>query len=94
MYDFRVNAVGPAKLFRAVWPLLDSHGGESGGEGERTEKKFVLITSSVGSIASLAVESMPSTAYGMSKAAANWFAKKLSVEYKERGLLVGIVHPG
>ena len=57
-------------------------------------KKFILITSSVGSIASLPHENLPSTAYGMSKAAANWFAKKVSVEFAERGLVVGIFHPG
>ncbi|KAK0721585.1 hypothetical protein B0T26DRAFT_641377 [Lasiosphaeria miniovina] len=80
LHDFVVNAAGPAKLFRAVWPLLDP--------------EFVLITSSLGSIGCLDEESMPSTAYGMSKAAANWFAKKLSVEFRDRGLLVGIIHPG
>ena len=26
MYDFRVNSVGPAKLFQACWPLLDHDG--------------------------------------------------------------------
>jgi hypothetical protein len=30
----------------------------------------------------------------MSKAAANYWAKKVSVEFKGKGLLVGIVHPG
>lgn len=74
------------KLFRATWPLLEG--------SARGKKKFVLISSSVGSIGSLGEESFPSMAYGMSKAAANWFAKKLSVEFKEQGLLVGIVHPG
>ncbi|KAK0715273.1 hypothetical protein B0H67DRAFT_645045 [Lasiosphaeris hirsuta] len=82
--DFVVNAVGPVKLFRGVWGLM------GGGEG----RKFVLVTSSVGSIGGLEEESFPSTAYGMSKAAANWFAKKLSVEFREAGLLVGVVHPG
>ncbi|KAK3358253.1 hypothetical protein B0T24DRAFT_644865 [Lasiosphaeria ovina] len=87
-------------LFRAVWPLLDpavSGGGRGGvdeGKGEERRPKFVLITSSLGSIGCLDEESMPSTAYGMSKAAANWFAKKLSVEFHDRGLLVGIIHPG
>lgn len=54
----------------------------------------MLISSSVGSIGCLGEESFPSTAYGMSKAAANWFARKLSGEFKEQGLLVGVVHPG
>lgn len=30
----------------------------------------------------------------MSKAAANWWAKKVSIELKDKGLLVGIIHPG
>jgi len=82
--DFETNAVGVVKLFRATWPLLQ----------KGTQKKFVLISSSVASIATLERESLPCTAYGMSKAAANWFAKKLSAEFKEQGLSVGIIHPG
>ncbi|KAK0619971.1 hypothetical protein B0T14DRAFT_221435 [Immersiella caudata] len=84
LHDFTVNTVGTVKLFQATWPLLDNS----------EIKKFVIVSSSVGSIASLGVESFPSTAYGMSKAAVNWFGKKLSVDYKEKGLVVGIVHPG
>jgi NAD(P)-dependent dehydrogenase (short-subunit alcohol dehydrogenase family) len=87
--DFEVNAVGPARLFRAVWPLLEGSGGGGGGG----QKRFVLITSSLGSIGTLDVESMPGVAYGMSKAAANWWAKKVSVELTGR-LVVGIIHPG
>jgi norsolorinic acid ketoreductase len=89
MRDFVVNSIGPMKLFKACWPLI-----KTTTSTDRTQKKFVLVTSSVGSIASLEDESFPSTAYGMSKAAANWFAKKLSVEFKDEGLAVGIVHPG
>ncbi|KAK4153014.1 hypothetical protein C8A00DRAFT_15748 [Chaetomidium leptoderma] len=82
VWDFEVNAVGPAKLFRAVWPLLDpaattTESESGGGEGKKT-KKFVLISSSIGSIANLELESLPGIGYGMSKAAANWWAKKLS----------------
>jgi NAD(P)-dependent dehydrogenase (short-subunit alcohol dehydrogenase family) len=85
--DFEVNAVGPARLFNAVWPLLDSH------REEGKEKKFVFISSSLGSIGALEQENLPGVSYGMSKAAANWWAKKVSVELKGR-LLVGIIHPG
>jgi NAD(P)-dependent dehydrogenase (short-subunit alcohol dehydrogenase family) len=99
--DFEVNAVGPARLFGAVWPLLEGGGGDGDGngkaasddEGKKKEKRFVLVTSSLGSIATLDVESLPGVAYGMSKAAANWWAKKVSVELRGR-LVVGIVHPG
>ncbi|AEO66419.1 uncharacterized protein THITE_2144003 [Thermothielavioides terrestris NRRL 8126] len=85
--DFEVNAVGPAKLFRAVWPLLE-RASAVGGVG-----KFVLVSSSLGSIGLLDQESLPGVAYGMSKAAANWWAKKVSVEFRGR-LVVGVLHPG
>ena len=83
-YDFEVNTVGTVKLFKSTWPLLR--------DGDA--KKFIVVSSSVGSIAALEQESFPGTAYGISKAALNWFAKKVSVEMKGEGLLVGIVHPG
>lgn len=83
-YDFEVNTVGTVKLFKSTWPLLR--------DGDA--KKFIVVSSSVGSIAALEQESFPGTAYGISKAALNWFAKKVSVEMKDEGLLVGIVHPG
>ncbi|KAK1752314.1 Norsolorinic acid ketoreductase [Echria macrotheca] len=87
LYDFETNALGVFRLFRATWPLLL--------QSQAAHKKFVLISSSVGSIVSLDEEGFfPSAAYGMSKAAANWFAKKVSVEFKEQGLAVGIIHPG
>ncbi len=57
-------------------------------------KKFILITSSMGSITVLEQEILPGVTYGMSKAPANWFAKKVSVDFKEKGLVVGILHPG
>ncbi|KAK4240522.1 hypothetical protein C8A03DRAFT_13169 [Achaetomium macrosporum] len=74
--DFEVNAVGPARLFRAVWPLLDGHREGEDGEQKRKEKKFVLMSSSLGSIGALEQENLPGVSYGMSKAAANWWAKK------------------
>lgn len=88
-YDFEVNSIGPLELFKATWPLLAKSDAD-----DSEKKKFVLITSSVGSIGGLEEEAFPGSAYGMSKAAANWFAKKLSVEFKGEGLKVGIIHPG
>ncbi|KAH8880285.1 NAD(P)-binding protein [Thozetella sp. PMI_491] len=84
--DLTVNAVGPAKLFRALWPLLEKSSPDL--------RKFVFISSSMGSIGCLDIEALPGTSYGMSKAAANWWAKKLSVDFKTKGLKVGILHPG
>ena len=100
LYDFRVNAVLPLKLFQAVCPLLFSSsaparaGGHDAGTNSNGKTKWIYITSSVGSIGGLEQESFPSTAYGMSKAAGNWLARKLAVEFAGRGLLVGVVHPG
>lgn len=86
--DFEVNAVGTAELFRVCWPLLEK-------KSRREPKKFVVVTSSVGSIGALAEgENFPATAYGMSKAAANWWARKVSLDFAGRGLAVGILHPG
>ncbi|KAK2611978.1 amidophosphoribosyltransferase [Conoideocrella luteorostrata] len=84
-----VNSIGPLRLFQACWALLDKSD-----NGDLKRKKFVLISSSTGSISVLDYETFPNAAYGMSKAAANWLAKKLSVEFKDRGLKVGIIHPG
>ncbi|KAK4188283.1 Norsolorinic acid ketoreductase [Podospora australis] len=81
--DFTVNTLGPVRLFRACWPLL-----QKAEEG----KKLVLITSSMGSISMQ--EPLPGTAYGISKAALNWWGKKASEEYRGKGLVVGVLHPG
>jgi NAD(P)-dependent dehydrogenase (short-subunit alcohol dehydrogenase family) len=55
--------------------------------------KFVYVSSTLGSIGILDQESLPGVAYGMSKAAANWFVKKVSVELKGQ-VVAGVVHPG
>lgn len=86
--DFEVNAVGPFRLFQGCWPLLKA------GAGAGSDKKYVLITSSVGSIANMEAENFPGVAYGASKAASNWLAKKIGTELAGEGLLVGIIHPG
>ncbi|KAK4126513.1 NAD(P)-binding protein [Parathielavia appendiculata] len=106
MGDFEVNAVGQAKLFRGIWGMMmidhpaagDGGDGASafmGGEGgKEKKKKFVLMSSTLGSIGVLEQECMPGIGYGMAKAAANWFAKRVSVEFRGRGLVVGVLHPG
>jgi NAD(P)-dependent dehydrogenase (short-subunit alcohol dehydrogenase family) len=96
--DFEVNAVGPAKLFKGVWGLLglDLSAGAGAGEkeGEKRERKFVLMSSTLGSKGVMDQECLPGIGYGMAKAAANWWAKRVSVEFKGRGLVVGVLHPG
>lgn len=84
VYDFVANAVGPVRLFRGVWGLLKEAGGG----------RFVLVSSVMGSIGGLGEEGLPGLAYGMSKAAANFFARKVGLGFKGEGLLVGVVHPG
>ncbi|KAB5535351.1 hypothetical protein GE09DRAFT_358755 [Coniochaeta sp. 2T2.1] len=86
LYDFTLNAVGTAELFRVTWPLLE--------KSTRDVKKFVIVSSSVGSIEGLGEENFPAAAYGMSKAAVNWWGRKLALDYKGEGLGVGILHPG
>ena len=89
-YDFEVNTLGPLKLFQAAWPLL-----ERGLQASTSaDGKFIVMSSSVGSIAGQQQEAFPSTAYGMSKAALNYLAKKISIELKDVGLVGGILHPG
>ncbi|KAL1903426.1 hypothetical protein Sste5346_000052 [Sporothrix stenoceras] len=90
IYDCTVNAAGPLRLFQATWPLLKVSAADS-----TVTSRFVLISSTMGSIGVQDEESMPvGTSYGMSKAAANWFAKKASIDFKDKGLVVGILHPG
>lgn len=55
-YDFVANAVGPVRLFRGVWGLLKEGGGEGG-------RKFVLVSSVMGSIGGLGVEGLPGLAW-------------------------------
>ncbi|KAK3903015.1 hypothetical protein C8A05DRAFT_43682 [Staphylotrichum tortipilum] len=89
--EWEVNALGPARLFKGVWGMLEPSGEEK--EKGRV-KRFVLMSSSVGSIGNLERENLPGIGYGMSKAAANWWGRKLSLEFAGRGLVVGILHPG
>jgi len=84
--DMAVNAAAPLRLFQTVWPLLRP---ASGGGG-----KMVFMSSSLGSIAGLDEESLTGVGYGMGKAALNFLAKKIAVDLKGEGVVVGILHPG
>ena len=82
--DFSVNVLGPLTLFQNAYPLL-----------KNSDKRFFMyVTSSVGSIAGQEFESTPSLSYGCSKAAGNYFAKKVHCEHKQEGLVSVAVHPG
>ncbi|KAL2267228.1 hypothetical protein VTJ83DRAFT_4505 [Remersonia thermophila] len=76
--DWEVNAGGVVGVFRAVWPLLEASGKPA------AERKFASVSSSVGSIGLLGRECFPMAAYGMSKAAANYFVRMVAAELKGR----------
>ncbi|KAK7977739.1 secondary metabolism biosynthetic enzyme [Apiospora saccharicola] len=67
---FDINAVGPLRLFQAVRPLLEA--------GNRP--RFVLIGTPIASIAAMEKAPFPMIAYGASKAAAHYLARKMHCE--------------
>ncbi|RDW80591.1 hypothetical protein BP5796_05289 [Coleophoma crateriformis] len=79
--DFEVNTLGPIKLFQAAYPLLQK---------SQRGPKFIYISSSTGSI-ELKLE-YPILAYGVSKAAANFFVRTLHFEHED--LVAVALHPG
>lgn len=86
-YDFEVNTVSNLRLFQALWPQVEKSTAVGG-------KKWVMMTSGLGSIELQDQISWPNTAYGVSKAGINWLARKISLELKEQGLLALALHPG
>ncbi|EPE03213.1 aflatoxin biosynthesis ketoreductase nor-1 [Ophiostoma piceae UAMH 11346] len=93
--DCAVNAALPLRLFQSTWPLLEASLSTRSARTLPVATRFIYISSTMGSIATLDEETMPvGLSYSMSKAAANYFAKKASVEFKDKGLVVGILHPG
>ena len=80
----RINAVAPMLVTQAVAPILEKSG---------TNPKVVCITSGLGSITP-AKDLTFGLSYGMSKAALNMGAKKLSGEMQSRGITIIVMHPG
>jgi NAD(P)-dependent dehydrogenase (short-subunit alcohol dehydrogenase family) len=78
--QFRVNALGPLRVTAALRPLL--------GEGS----SVFIITSRMGSIE----DNTSGGYYGyrMSKAAVNIVGKSLSIDLKDAGIAVFLLHPG
>lgn len=70
--------MGPIRLFKAAVRFLRA---EKKGEDEGKDRKFVVISSTVGSIGLQGDMNFPLAAYGISKAGVNWWAKKVSVEF-------------
>lgn len=92
--DCTVNAAGPLRLFKATWALTEASI-QRAKATTTPPTRFILVSSTMGSISIQDSESMPvGASYGMSKAAANWFAKKASLDFKAQGLVVGVLHPG
>uniref|UniRef100_A0A8H7KAU2 Uncharacterized protein n=1 Tax=Bionectria ochroleuca TaxID=29856 RepID=A0A8H7KAU2_BIOOC len=76
--DFEVNAVGPFRLFQGCWPLLSK--AETG-----SDKKFVLITSSVGSIAGMEEESFPGSRTAQARRRPTGSPRRLARSWRARG---------
>ncbi|KAG9237799.1 hypothetical protein BJ875DRAFT_452828 [Amylocarpus encephaloides] len=79
--SFHINAIGPVALFQALRPLLM----------ESENAKFIVISSSLGSIAHMEGP-VPSAAYGMAKAAVNYAVRK--VHFEEASITAMALHPG
>ncbi|KAK4501508.1 hypothetical protein PRZ48_007317 [Zasmidium cellare] len=80
---FRINTVGPILLYKATTDLLNA---------SKQTPKFFIISSTLGSNAKMDGYPMPLSAYGTSKAAANWIAGKIHRE--EEKLVVIPIQPG
>ncbi|TGO31663.1 hypothetical protein BHYA_0451g00050 [Botrytis hyacinthi] len=90
---FQINTVWPIRIYQVLRPLLlASSAFEDGGE-KRIQKKVVYVSSYLGSIGGMEDET-PSIAYGISKAAGNYFVRKLHFEEGGRGVVCVAVHPG
>ncbi|KAJ3541907.1 hypothetical protein NM208_g4373 [Fusarium decemcellulare] len=78
----KINSVGPFALYLAVRPLLHAS----------VNPRFVVLSTELGSIGLLGERKIKDVAYGMSKAAINFFVAKLHVE--EPALITFPIHPG
>lgn len=84
--DFQTNTLGPILLYQTLFPLLKKSYTAKG-----KEAKFVLISSSLGSIGEMEGD-VPCLSYGVSKAGANFMVRK--VHFEEEGIVSLAVHPG
>jgi len=78
--QYEINALGPLRVTKALLPNL--HAGA----------KVLILTSRVGSVGDNSSGGI--YGYRMSKAAANMAGKNLAIELLDRGIAVGILHPG
>lgn len=80
---FRINTLGPILLYKATAGLLNA---------SKQTPKFFIISSVIGSNTQMDSFPLPSSAYGVSKAAVNWVAGKIHRE--EERLVVIPIQPG
>lgn len=84
---FKVNTIDPITLFQAVRPLLKA--------SKTGNPAFVPVTSGLGSIAGQdQLVGFPPifSPYGATKAALNWFTRK--IHFEEPWLISFVIHPG
>ncbi|KAF2489381.1 NAD(P)-binding protein [Lophium mytilinum] len=82
LYHQSINVVGPLVLFQATWPLLQ----------KSVSPKFIVISSSLGSVKVGPEWGLPCGAYGASKASINYLTRRL--HYEHEGLVALPVCPG
>ncbi|CAD6446303.1 5badb914-7def-4312-b51d-d4b1db00a58e [Sclerotinia trifoliorum] len=95
MIHFEINAMAPIQTYQTLRSLFLTpfpSGGEGEAEERVKEKKLIYLSSNLGSIGGMAT-AVPSLAYGMSKAAANYFVRKCHFEEGE-GVVAFALHPG
>ncbi|KAJ5680249.1 hypothetical protein N7536_011388 [Penicillium majusculum] len=77
-----VNTLGPVRLFQATLPLLQ----------KSSSARFILNSSLMGTIGGIKDLPIKIAPYGASKAAANYFARKINYEHDDIATLA--IHPG
>jgi len=78
--QFQTNSLGPLRVFKGIENRLSSG------------SKFAIVTSRMGSVADNG--SGGHYGYRMSKSAVNMAARSLSVDVKDKGIAVALLHPG
>jgi len=81
---FEVNTLGPLILFQASYKLLKNS----------ASPKFIVLSSGMASIGDMDNLPFPNTAYGSSKAAANYITKKINQENQDINLIAFPISPG
>ena len=82
LLHFKINTVAPLLLFQATLPLLNN----------ASTPKFITITSGAGSISNMGNLPVENTAYGASKAAANFVTRK--IHFENPNIIAFPVQPG